>query len=284
MSDARAPELRGPLLMIVASTLFAGMGLLVKLAAMDVPASHIVLWRNVFSVLGMIPLVLRSPAILRPSRFGPLVVRALTGVGSMFCYFTAIDRLPLGDAVMISYASPLVVAMLSPWLTGEPWRRGIWPALLVGFLGVALVADPTLQGDLLGVAAACATAVLAGLAYVYVRIATRTERNDTIVFWFCAISAIVFLPAPWVQPAAYTPTTWLTLAGTGAIGLVAQLAMTRALSMGEASRIALYGYVTPVIAYGAALLVLGEPVGWRGLAGTAMVAVAGLMAARAAPG
>ena len=270
--------------MALASALFAAMGVLVKLAAMGLPAAHIVLWRNVFSVVGMIPLIVREPSLVRAHRFGPLVLRSLSGVASMYCYFTAIDRLPLGDAVMISYASPLFVALFAPFVAGEPWRAGTWRALLVGFLGVALVADPTLQVDRVGLAAAMATAMLAGLAYVSVRVATRTERDDTIVFWFCGISSLVFAPVPLLDPVPYDARAWVLLVAIGLVGLVAQLVMTRALGSGEASRISLYGYLTPVFAYLGGLLVLGEPVGWRGLAGTALVCVAGVLAARAPAG
>lgn len=273
----------GPVMMITSSALFAVMGVLVKLAGAEAPPSHVVFWRSVFSLVPLLPLAARDARVVRPNAVWPLVARSLAGVGSMFCYFTAISRLPLGDAVVMSYASPLWVALFGPVLIGEASTPGLWRALWVGFLGVALVAQPSLHGDPLGVAAAMTTSVLAGIAYLYVRVATRTERSDTIVFWFGVISALVFLPFVVLAPRSYGVVTWLELAATGGVAMLAQLAMTRGYALGAASRMSIYAYATPVFAYGGGLLVLGEPPGWRGIAGTALVAFAGSLAVRAKP-
>jgi drug/metabolite transporter (DMT)-like permease len=212
------------------------------------------------------------------------VLRGVTGTGSMACYFLAISRLPLGDAVMISYASPIVVALLSPWILGERPVPGLWGALGLGFAGVALVAGPRFEGDALGVGAALATAVFAGLAYIYVRESARTERSDTIVFWFCGIGSMITAPTLWPSPTIPSVSGQLALLGVGLLGLLAQLAMTRAYALGDAATISLYSYLTPVFAAGLAALTLGEPVGWRTIAGTALVAAAGAWASsRPAP-
>jgi drug/metabolite transporter (DMT)-like permease len=270
-------------MMVLASSLFAVMGVLVKTAGATVTADQIVLWRSVFSALPMLPLALRTPAILRPTAWWPLVLRSLSGTASMYCYFFAISRLPLGDAVVLSYASPLWVAVLSPWLIGEPSPRRLWLALGVGFLGVALVAGPSASGDPIGIAAALATSLLAGIAYLYVRVATRTDRNDTIVFWFGVISAAVFAPAAALRPWPVGPQIWSVLVATGVVGLFAQLAMTRGYSLGAASRMSIYNYLTPVLAYVAGMVFLGELPSAPGLAGTALVAVAGTLASRPDP-
>ncbi len=275
--------INGPLMMVTSSVLFAVMGVLVKLAGAEARPSHIVFWRSVFSLVPLLPMAARDTGVVRPNAVWPLVVRSLAGVGSMFCYFTAISRLPLGDAVVMSYASPLWVALFGPVLIGEASTPGLWRALWIGFFGVALVAQPSLHGDPVGVAAAMTTSVLAGVAYLYVRVATRTERSDTIVFWFGVISALVFFPSILINPRSYGWSTWLELAATGGVAMVAQLAMTRGYALGNASRMSVYAYATPVFAYASGLVVLGEAPGWRGIAGTVLVALAGTLAVRAKP-
>lgn len=271
---------RGITLMIASTALFAVMGTLVKVAGAEASPAQCVFWRNAFSVLAMVPLIVRNPTVVVPHARGTLVWRALTGVASMFCYFTAIHRLRLGDAVMISYASPLVVAAIAPWFGDPRPDGGLWRALGAGFLGVALVADPSFAGDAVGVAAAVATAVLAGFAYVFVRLAAKTDGSDTIVLWFCAIAAMVFAPVLALEPMPRHPVTWLALLGTGIVGMVAQQLMTRAYRFADATTVSLFGYLTPVFAYFLGALVWGQVPGWRGMAGTALVALAGWMATR----
>lgn len=273
-----AASWRGPMWMATSSLFFAGMGLLVKVVSESLPAGQVVFWRSAVATACLIPWALRDPGVWRPKAWGPLVARSLSGVLSMLCYFTAIGRLRLGDAVMISYASPLVVALLSPTILGERPSRGLWLGLLLGFGGVALVAGPSFSGDPVGVAAAVATAVFAGTAYVYVRVASRTERSDTIVLWFSALSALLFFPAAVAAP---VPTTlWPALVGVGVLGVGGQLTMTRAYAVGEAATVAMWMYLTPVLAYLLGLGLLDEAVSWRGLVGTVLVALAGAVARR----
>jgi drug/metabolite transporter (DMT)-like permease len=273
----------GPLMMALSSLLFALMGLLVKVATREVPSGEVVFWRSFVSFVALVPFALADARVWRASTWWPLVLRGVTGTGSMACYFLAISRLPLGDAVMISYASPIVVALLSPWILGERPVPGLWGALALGFAGVSLVAGPRFEGDALGVGAALATAVFAGLAYIYVRESARTERSDTIVFWFCGIGSVITAPTLWPSPTIPSVSGQLALLGVGLLGLLAQLAMTRAYALGDAATISLYSYLTPVFAAGLGAWTLGEPVGWRTLAGTALVAAAGAWASSRPP-
>lgn len=280
MGDAAQRHRLGVAWMVFTSLQFAVMGLWVKLVAVEMPSDEIVFWRSLVTFVVLLPWAARTGEAFRPRAVRAMVLRGLTGTASMLSYFYAIQRLPLGDAVMISYASPLVVALLSPWVLGERPSSRVWGALLLGFLGVALVAGPKFQADPLGVTAALATALFAGLAYLYVAEASRTERNDTIVLWFAGIAALV--TSPFLLPAPTVPSAGVgwTLFGVGLIGLTAQLTMTRAYQYGEAASMSLYGYVTPVAAWALGWLALGEAVTVQGAVGTVLVAVAGGIASR----
>ena len=280
MEDAAQRHRLGVAWMVFTSLQFAVMGLWVKLVAAEMPSDEIVFWRSLVTFVVLLPFAMRMGEAFRPRAVRAMVLRGLTGTASMMSYFYAIQRLPLGDAVMISYASPLVVALLSPWVLGERPSSRVWGALLLGFLGVALVAGPKFQADPLGVTAALATALFAGLAYLYVAEASRTERNDTIVLWFAGIAALV--TSPFLLPAPTVPSAGVgwTLFGVGLIGLTAQLTMTRAYQYGEAASMSLYGYVTPVAAWALGWLALGEAVTVQGAVGTVLVAVAGGIASR----
>ena len=51
----------------------------------------------------------------------------------------SLKLLPLATASAISFAAPLIMTALAPWLLGESvgWRR--WTAVLVGFVGVLVI-------------------------------------------------------------------------------------------------------------------------------------------------
>jgi drug/metabolite transporter (DMT)-like permease len=282
MDDSpRDSVLRGAGFMLLASLGFAVMGALVKQAAiLGVPPVEIVVWRSGITAVCIGLWAWRDGVSLRPVNPRMHLVRGLVGVGSMGFYFTAISRLPLGDAVLLTYLSPLLVAAMSPWVTGESATGRVWAALGTGLAGVALVAAPAGASDPIGVGFALLAAFFAADAYLAIRVLTRTDHPLTIVFWFSVIGtaagSVAFLdgvaPLGWPQVAA--------LVSIGLLGTLAQWALTRAYGSAPAAQVSVYSYATPVLAYGAGLVALGEVPRWSSLAGAAVVVVAGMMAAR----
>ena len=273
--------------MLAASLCFALMGVCVKFVATPprgafpaIPVGEIVFWRS-----GIATIVALAAGWPQRSRLGGvsrrmLVTRSLVGLASMYAYFFAISRLKLGDAVLLTYLSPLVVACMAPFVLGEkaPWT--VWLALAVGFAGVWVVEDPTGELAGIGVLAGLASAFLAAGAYVSVKLLSRTDSAFTIVLWFSAIATIVSgvqvaIEGSWVTP---DPRALGALAGVGVFAAGAQLMMTRAYTVSAAARVSVFGYATPVIAYVLGQIVLAEAIGWRGAVGCSLLVVAGALA------
>ena len=272
---------RGAWVMIAASLAFACMGLLVKAASVTVPTGEVVAWRTTVTT-GVVLLTHlgRGRGSLRPVNLPLHLLRAAVGMAAMGSYFFTIGRLPLGDAVLLTYLSPTLVAVLSPWTVGERPEPRVWGALALGLVGVALVAGPHGTTDPLGIAIGLLSAVFAALAYLCVRILTRTDSDATIVFWFSALGALVSSPA-WLDGAVVPDVgTFAELAGIGVLGGVAQHLMTRAYALGEAAEMAVYSYATPVFAYVLGAAVLREVPGPTSVAGALLVVAAGALAAR----
>lgn len=281
MTDAPDRPLLGAAYMLGASVAFAALGAVVKVAATHVPSVEIVFWRSLFSAAFVAVGAAAAGASLRPTNLRMHGVRAAVGVASMACYFEAIARLPLGDAVLITYLSPLLVALASPLLGERPPPR-IWGALAVGLVGVALVAGPAGADDPVGLGCAFAAAFFAAGAYLSVRQLTRTDPPTGVVFWFGVFGAALMSPA-----LAWGGGVHLGVEGAlvemlaiGLLGAVAQTLMTRAYSVAAAARVSVVQYSTPVFAYALGLWVLGDPPSTWGIAGAALVALAGALSTR----
>ncbi|MCB9697577.1 MAG: DMT family transporter [Alphaproteobacteria bacterium] len=267
--------------MIAASLMFACMGLVVRrVSAQGVPTGEVLAWRTTVTTVVVAAVALIGGSSLRPVNVRMHLVRAVVGMVAMGCYFFTIGRLPLGDAVLLTYLSPVLVAALAPWTTGERVTRRVWAALVLGLAGVALVAGPHGASDPLGIASGLASAFFAALAYLSIRVLTRTDTNTTIVFWFSALGALMSAPA-WLDGVVVPDVGLLfELVGIGVIGAIAQRLLTRAYALGEAAEVAVYSYATPVFAYVLGLLVLGEVPAAPSVVGTLLVVGAGALAAR----
>jgi inner membrane transporter RhtA len=107
-------------------------------------------------------------------------------------FYEAIARLPLGTAVAIEFAGPVLVAAL-----GSRTRRD-WLALGLVLVGVGLIADVRLEGSLLGVVFALAAALAwAGYIVLGTRVSraagTAGEGIDGLAIGF-VVATVLFCP------------------------------------------------------------------------------------------
>ena len=106
-----------------------------------------------------------QPSALRPPRGRDLVL-VLTlgaiGVAALhWTYFVAVDRLPVGVALLLEYTAPVLVALWARFVRRESVRRRMWVAIVLSLAGLAAVARvwDGLTLDAIGVAAGLGAAV-----------------------------------------------------------------------------------------------------------------------------
>jgi drug/metabolite transporter (DMT)-like permease len=136
----------------------------------------------------------------------------------------------LADATMLNYSSPVPVLLISAILLGERLSLGGMAFLAVAFAGIALILKPgfnfsSSQEAWAGIAGA-ASAFVSAIAYVSIKVASRSLPSRFIVFTFAAVgtvgSLIPFL-YDFVMP---NFTQWAILIGIGTIATAAQWLMT----------------------------------------------------------
>ncbi len=279
-------DLAGLLLMATSAAAFALMAAFVKLLLPDTPAQAIVLSRGLL-MTGLFAAIARTRNIpLRGRRTGVLLIRGLLGYVAISCYFASVQRLPLGDAVLIQYSHPLFVAILAPLLLRETTAKSHWWLVLLALAGVALIVGPTgsiRKETLVGLAGSAAS----GLAYMVVRSLSRTEHPLTIVIWFTAATVPGAIAGTLAAGSRAIPRSAAEVAGHLAVfgaGLLGQVTLTLGLARASAARATAASLSGPVfgLAYGF-LLVRQTPSGTT-LAGAAIVLSAlGLLAFRGPP-
>ena len=237
--------------MIAASFFFACMGVCVKLAADRFSAPEVVFYRSIISLVLMYALVrLRNVAIATPHwRFQ--LWRSTSGFVSLLLYFYAISMLPLATAVTLVYSSPLFLTIYLVVLGKTRLRNGMLGALVLGFIGVALLLRPTLGADqILGGLIGLGGGMMAGLAYYNVKeLGERGEAEERTVFYFALLSAVV--SGVWMTLFEFHPVDLrggLLLFGVAGFGTLAQLAMTRAYKRGRTLMAASLAYSTVIFA------------------------------------
>ena len=234
--------------MLVASFLFACMGVCVKFAAETHSAVEITFYRSFISLILMFGLVrLRGVALATP-HWRWQISRGVVGFSALFAYFYAITLLPLATAVTLNYTSAIFLAIYLA-LAGMRMRLGILGALAVGLVGVVLLLKPTLHADqLIGGLIGLGSGVLAGMAYFSVReLGARGEPETRTVFYFSLVSSVC--AGIWLvfsELHAVDLKSGLLLLGVASFATVAQLAMTRAYTRGRTMMSAALAYSTVI--------------------------------------
>jgi drug/metabolite transporter (DMT)-like permease len=313
MADA-PPVLRGPeprerrpalgyLMVIAAAVLFGLNGTVSKIVlSSGLSPEELTLVRSAGACVGFALALLaidRARFAVRRRELPLLIVYGVAGVAFVqWFYFVAIERLPVGIALLIQYLAPLLVALFARYVLHEHVRRRIWLALACCLAGLTFVVElwAGLAFDSVGVAASLAAAA----AYaVFVLMAERevAQGRDPLSlsfygFLFAAVFWLVATPI-WSFPAAelddsvsllghledeHAPLV-LLVALVVVVGTMATFALiTGALRHISAMRVGIAGMFEPVAASIVAWAWLGETFGAAQIAGGSIVLVGILLA------
>jgi drug/metabolite transporter (DMT)-like permease len=201
----------------------------------------------------------------------------------MTCFFYAIARMRLAEAVLLNYSLPLFTPPIARLWLGERVPPGLGRALAVGFAGLLLILKPGLGLFQPVALVALAAALFAAVAQVGVRSLTRTEPVTRIVFYFGLVSTLVsavplLYAGDWPPPKLFG-----LLIGLGLCATLGQLLLTRAYSYAPAAQVGPFIYSSVVFAG------LFDWIFWQALpdlwfvAGGVLVVVAGVLTLRARP-
>ncbi len=248
--------------MVVSAFFFAVMAACAKVIGSRIPAQEIVLVRGLINVAFMLLWLRRKGIPWRPHRPGLLVLRGALGHFALSAYFWSVAHQSLARAVLLQQVHPVFTAVFAAWFLGERPGRRFLPAFLLAASGVALLlprgggAGPA--SGLVPLAVGLTGALLSAAAYVTVRDASRTERQETIVLFFpltsVPLAALGTLVEGPVVPAAGDWTWLLLVAATGQLG---QLYLTRGLARVPAGRATLANPLT---------ILFGALLGWAAFA------------------
>ena len=283
--------------MVLATVLFACMGVCVKLASEHFGTAAVVSARGLVGAVLMAAIAWHTGTALRTSVPRLHLQRGLAGVVALSLWFHAIGQLPLATAVTLNYMSSVWMAvfllMRAAFGGGQRVKPALVWAIAIGFLGVALVLRPTLARDqVLAGLVGLGSGVLAAMAYVQVTALGRAgEPEVRVVFWFSVTGTLMGAlmgALTWLlheqgnrTPLGLIPlSAWAELLGVGAFATLAQLLMTRAYARGAMLSLASLQYLGIVHAALFGALLFGESLGLDSLLGMALIVAAGVAATR----
>ncbi|GAA4013713.1 DMT family transporter [Actimicrobium antarcticum] len=279
--------------MLLATFVFAIMGVCVKLASSYYSTAEIVMYRGGIGVLFIGALVLLRGHSLRTSFAGQHLWRGVVGVTAFWMWFYAIAQLPLSMAMTLNYTSPIWIAailfVVGLWQGVRKLELGMLAAILASFIGVTLLLQPSMHASQwLGGMIGLASGMLSAFAYMQVRqLGQLGEPEFRVVFYFSLTSMLAGLGGTLLAPDAlrnatvwhtHTMTGLLLLVTIGVCATIAQMAMTRAYRLGKMLVTANLQYTGIVFSSVWGVLLWQDVLGWMGWTGIAVILSSGLVA------
>ena len=246
-------------------------GSMMKLVVNDHPIGQAIFIRGVFVLLLILLLVYRQGG-LQAMRIDSLRLQfwlAVLLVLPIFLFMYALSQLPLSIATIIFFTNPIFVCLLAPIWLGERITWLLCSAVALGFIGAALVLNPTSSAFEWILLAPLSVALLSAIRELVLRHAMAREAAVSTLFYS---SLTVTIIAACTFPPGWVAMGWreyglLALSACGfGLGIYS---MTESLRFTAASLVAPFKYTAIVWALLLGYIFWGEsptPLIWLGTA------------------
>jgi S-adenosylmethionine uptake transporter len=292
--SADSSRLQAPLLPVLSVCIgiatFSAMDAVMKSASIAIGAFTALLLRNFFGTLLTVPIWLlagrpvpsRNVLLIHAQRAAIIAVMA-----SLFFY--GLVRVPMAEAIAMSFIAPIVALYFAVLLLGETIRPRAIVASVLGIVGVVVIGAGRLgSGEFSaesakGTAAILVSAVFYALNLVFQRKQALVAGPVEIAQFQNLIVTLIFLAfAPWLAVMPDAASLRMTLVGA-ALATTAILFLSWGYARAEAQVLVPVEYTGFLWAALFGWLMFGEKVGTATLAGTALIVMGCWIGARNNP-
>lgn len=282
MNSKTKQPLIGIALMLGAMLVIPMLDILAKLLTEDYPVLQVTWARFVFHTLWLLPLLIWNKMHWwrMPKHPRTQLLRSLMLTFATLFFFAAIQSNPIPNVLTMLFVSPLVVAILAPFVLGERLDVATTVAVLFGFAGIVVALQPDSEqfqpSLLLGLGA--------GVCYALYIIATRKLSLSAppllTLFYTALVGTAALSPLVvfvWITPSL---TALLLMASMGLVAAIGHFLLIKAFEFATASELSPFNYFEIVGATILSYLFFNFLPNKQGLLGLALVILSGLYVAR----
>ena len=229
--------------------MFSVMVMFAKILSENHSVIEIAFYRNLIGTLPFLFVIfaLGRRDIMKLNTKPVLVIsRAIIGTASLVITFFAYSLMPLAETTALLFASSLFIPILGVIVLKESVGPYRWSAVLVGFAGVIIMAKPTGDVFVFGVAVALSAALLHAILQIILRYLGRFERPETISFYFFVVGTLITVLAMPFIAVRPTMNELPSLLGVGLSGAAAQWMLSVAYKNAPAAVVSVFNYTSIV--------------------------------------
>lgn len=225
------------------------------------------------------PIIARKGfAFLQSTHYPYLVGRAAIGTLASFLYMLSMHDIPIVNATLLFNTAPIFIPFLAVFWLRIPVSRGIWLAVVLGFIGITVIIHPsaeifTQQGNMIALGSGISLAI----AYTLMKLLTPTDPAARIIFYYLTIGTLMQLPLLFFAGPAPAVESCLYAALCGVLLMLSQFLLVKAYTYAEASQVGVYQYSSVVFVGILNWIIWGQIPATMDLLGVLLVATAGVI-------
>ena len=216
--------------MIIATLLFSIMHAAIKYISSDIHPFEVAFFRNLFGLIIISPWFIKYG--LKPLKTKKLklhFLRAIFNVIAMLTFFFSLSITPLAEVASLAFTAPLFATLLAIIFLKEKIGIRRTAAVIVGFIGAAIIVDPDFKTIDIGHLCVLISASVWSVALIFIKILGRTESSVTItsymIIFMIPLSGIA-ASFYWTIPSIYDLVILIVI---GTTGTAAQMLLAQAL-------------------------------------------------------
>ena len=272
--------------MLSASFFFSLMAVFVKMGASDFGSLELIFYRSIAGVALLYTFIrMKGFTIKTPYLWGHFK-RSFVGTVAMSIWFVSLTMLPIGTSMTLNYPSPLFMALfvfIMSLYRKEPIQWGLMGTIVLGFIGVTLVFQPSLgAGQEFGALLALTSGFLGSIAYWQIKeLGQLNEPSWRIVFYFTVFGTLYGLLGCLLFEGGLSPINadniWY-LIGMAVCATLAQCSLTLAFGQGNVLLSSCLQFSAIVIAELMGVIFFSDPISFMTFMGILVIMVAGVAA------
>lgn len=261
---------QGIFLMLLSWLCFSTLFMLSKFIEEDTTVSTMIFFRSALGLVALLPwAIAKWPTSIEVKDAKVVTYRSLLGLLNLFFILLAVERISLINTTLLNNSAPFFVPIILWLWLKKPIDHKLWPAILFGFIGIALILKPDTRIFNVGAAYGLLSGIGLALTLVMTRIASKRESIYSFMLYFFAIGTLVSLPFAILNWKIVGLWTFIALLGIGATALCGQVLMFHALKYGKLRQLAPFSYSAVIFSGIYEYLIWGNvppPIAYLGIA------------------
>jgi drug/metabolite transporter (DMT)-like permease len=193
-----------------------------------------------------------------------MIIRSIIGCITFLCLTSAIRNIPISTALVLFFTFPIFAALFSYIVYSERITKWQFVCIVGALIGVTVLLDFKLNGNLFGYTMGLISGALAGINVNLIRQLRQKDGPVAIYFYFCLLGALITFPVYMNDPIIpASGLEWMMVGGIAATSIIAQLFMNQGYKYCKSWEGGLFLTSEMVFTATFGIIFLGEIVSWR---------------------